>query len=46
MFFFLEVIPVLLGFIVRQKTGKDLKGNSRYEYALSPDFIKASGEKG
>jgi hypothetical protein len=34
----------LLGFLKRQKIGKDTNGNERFVYALSPDFIKEIGD--
>jgi hypothetical protein len=33
-------------FMVRQKINKHMEGNSSYEAFLSPDYVKASGEKG
>jgi hypothetical protein len=34
----------LLGFLVRQKVGKDANGNDRFAFALSPDYLKEIGE--
>jgi hypothetical protein len=34
----------LLGFLVRQKVGKDANGNERFAYALSPNYLKEIGD--
>ena len=34
----------LLGFLVRQKVGKDANGNERFAYTLSPDYLKEIGD--